>query len=113
MTFVLRVCDGLQEFAVAPRTADVLGRAAASSFDEPRIDDTGAARCDCFQQHHAAPVVAGGVDSNLVIAVDMLEFSRRGFSHQSYSMIVGRTDDSRPPSQENLNMRSEQPGGRD
>lgn len=42
VTLVLWVRDGFQELAIAPRTADIFGRAAATgAFDETRIDDAG------------------------------------------------------------------------
>jgi hypothetical protein len=39
MTLVAGIGDGLKELAIAPRTADVLGRAVALGFDQARIKD--------------------------------------------------------------------------
>ena len=58
MTLVLRICDGLQELAITPRAADILGRSASGALDEPRIVDALAYRPDGLQHDHAAPAIA-------------------------------------------------------
>jgi hypothetical protein len=58
VTLVFGICDGLQELAVAPRTADILGRTAPGALDEQRIGDARTHRRDGFQHHDAAPAVA-------------------------------------------------------
>ena len=39
MALVAGIGDGLEELAIAPGTTDVLGRAVALGFDQPRIKD--------------------------------------------------------------------------
>jgi hypothetical protein len=54
VTLVLGICDGIQELAITPRPADVLGRAASGALDETRKGDARDDRCDGFQHHDAA-----------------------------------------------------------
>src|SRR5262249_14427385 len=57
-TLVLWIRDGVQELAVAPGTADVLGRTTPGALYDAWIDDTLNRRGDGFQHDHAAPAVA-------------------------------------------------------
>ena len=41
MALVVGIGDGLEEFGIAPGTADVLGRAAALGFDQAWVKDAG------------------------------------------------------------------------
>ncbi len=54
--------SGLQEFAAAPRTADILGGAAARALDAPEIYDPRTGGRDRFRHRHAAPIVATAAD---------------------------------------------------
>ena len=58
MALVCGIGYGLEELGMAPRTADVLGRAVALGFDQARIKDARLAIDQAFDLDRVLPAIA-------------------------------------------------------
>ena len=58
MVFVLQIGDGLEELGIAPRTADVLGRAAPHGVDQERVCQAGDGIRDALDLDRVLPAVS-------------------------------------------------------
>src|SRR4051794_9258796 len=62
MALVLRIGDRLEEFGVAPRSTDVLGRAASCGVDQERVSETGHGIRDALDLDRVFPAIAEVVE---------------------------------------------------
>ena len=62
MALMVGVGHGFEIFGVAPRPADILGRAAAFGREQARVDDLGFRRDDRFELDRMPPVITEVVD---------------------------------------------------